>query len=150
MNNTNFFFRRHPIVLSKAILILIIGIASVYIGQKYNYNIKIYLPIAIILIFICFYRISGWWFSIVNVTDQSLNIITQKGLLQRSEISIPYKNINNLSYASKGFLQAIIGYGSIIIQTQVGDVSIDKVSSPQTKYNDILKIYLSKGHNNNL
>ncbi|MGH7196158.1 MAG: PH domain-containing protein [Candidatus Saccharimonadales bacterium] len=136
-----FTFRRHPIAMRKGFYALLIPflVASLpvliwpdnlaYLGLAFGG-----LAVGIILFF---YHWMGWYFSIFIVTDQRLRQITQKGFFNRSVIDLGISKIQNISYNVPGFSAAMLGYGTIVVQTYVGDLYLDRIHKPGKIYNDL-------------
>lgn len=76
----------------------------------------------------------GWYFSVYIVTDQRFRQVTQKGFFGKSVIDLGISKIQNISYNVPGFSAAVFGFGTIVIQTYVGDLVLDKVEHPGKIY----------------
>ncbi len=86
---------------------------------------------------IFFYHWLGWYFSMIIVTNQRMRQITQKGFFNKSIIDLNLSKIQNISYNVPGLSASIFKYGTLVVQTYVGDLYIDKVSNPERNYNDL-------------
>jgi len=71
------------------------------------------------------------------VTDQRLRQITQKGFFGKNVVELRLSKIQNISYNVPGLSGEIFGYGTIVIQTLVGDLVINKVEHPDKIYNKL-------------
>jgi Bacterial PH domain len=65
------------------------------------------------------------------VTNQRLLQITQKGLWKRSMIDIGLDKIQTISYEISGLQESLLGFGTIVIQTYVGELVIHDVHHPK-------------------
>ena len=87
----------------------------------------------------------GWYFSVFIVTDQRLRQITQKGFFNRSVIDLGISKIQNISYNVPGFTASILGFGTMVVQTYVGDLYLDKIEHPSKTYNKLAEVIRQYG-----
>ena len=78
-----------------------------------------------------------WHFSYYLVTNQRLRQVRQKGFFKRTVVDLDWDNIQSLSFGVNGVFGAMFNYGTILIQTGVGDLTLSMVSHPETVYNKI-------------
>ena len=78
-----------------------------------------------------------WYFSFYIVTNERLRQTRQKGLFKKSVVDLELSNIQNMSYGINGVFATMFDYGSILIQTEAGDLVISMVSHPETVYNEL-------------
>jgi hypothetical protein len=71
------------------------------------------------------------------VTDQRIRQVTQKGLFGKDVIELRLSKIQNISYNIPGFSGEVFKFGTIVIQTFVGDLVINKVEHPDVIYNKL-------------
>ena len=88
-------------------------------------------------LFLFFYTWIGWYYSIFIITDQRLQQTSQTGIFGKSVIDLSLSKIQNISYNIPGFSGEILGYGTIVLQTYVGDLIVDKVHKPEKIYNKL-------------
>ena len=69
------------------------------------------------------------------LTNQRLRQITQRGFFGSDVVELKLSKIHNISYNVPGFSGEIFGFGTIVIQTYVGDLVINNVSHPDKTYN---------------
>jgi hypothetical protein len=81
-----------------------------------------------------FYHWMGWYFTIYIVTNERLRQITQEGMFGKSVIDLGLSKIQNISYNVPGASGAMFGFGTIVIQTYVGDLVINQVHHPSKTY----------------
>ncbi|MDQ5885882.1 MAG: hypothetical protein QG628_279 [Patescibacteria group bacterium] len=149
-----FVFRKHPIVMRKG---LIIGLAAWLIGPLYTliltytspdnlpsmqfFGLSLLLSILLGML-ILFPSWIGWYYSVFIVTDQRLIQITQRGLFHRSVVDIGLSKIQSTNYEIKGLQATLLSFGTIVIQTYMGDLVIHEVHKPVEvirKINEILR-----------
>lgn len=83
------------------------------------------------------YHFIMWYFTVYIVTDQRIRQITQKGFFGKDVIELRLSKIQNISYNVPGFSGEIFGFGTVVIQTFVGDLIINKVEHPDRIYNKL-------------
>lgn len=96
---------------------------------------------------VLFYQWIGWYFSVFIVTDQRIRQSSQNGLFGRSVIDLNLDNIQNISYNIPGFTGEIFGFGTIVLQTMVGDLVIHKVARCEKVYNALADAIREAGGN---
>lgn len=136
-----FIFRRHIIAMRKGFYLFLVPFAissvPVLIWQD---TIEIYwLPVIGFCLGLSFflYHLMTWYYSIYIVTNQRLRQVTQKGFFGKDVIELGLTKIQSISYNVPGFGGEVLGYGTIIIQTYVGDLVINKVEHPEKIYNKL-------------
>ena len=144
-----FVFRKHPIVMRKGLVLgllaLLGGTVPSLIKPEYSYLFG-GLAIGFVLGLIVFIpSYISWYFSVYIVTDQRLLQITQKGLWTRSVVDIGLSQIQMVNYEVAGLNQTLLGFGTIMMQTFVGDLVIHEVHHPEKIQQKILKILRDKG-----
>jgi uncharacterized membrane protein YdbT with pleckstrin-like domain len=136
-----FIFRRHMISMRKGFYLLLIPFAISAIPPLIWQNtIELFLlPIAGLLVgFLLFaYHFIMWYFTIYIVTDQRIRQVTQHGFFGKDVVELNLSKIQNISYNIPGFTGEMFGFGTIIIQTVVGDLIIKKVDHPEEIYNKL-------------
>ncbi|MFZ1812425.1 MAG: PH domain-containing protein [Candidatus Saccharimonadales bacterium] len=76
------------------------------------------------------YQWMGWYFSVFIVTNLRLRQLTQNTIFGKKVIDLGLTKIQNISYTIDGFTADILGYGTIVVQTYVGDLVLDKIHHP--------------------
>lgn len=76
-----------------------------------------------------------WYFTVYIVTNERIRQVSQKSFFSKSVIDLDLDRVENISYNVPGFFGSLFGYGTIIIQTLVGDLTISYVSKPEKIYN---------------
>src|SRR5262249_38714526 len=89
----------------------------------------------------------GWYFSVFIVTDQRLIQITQKGLFNRSVIDMRLNQIQMVNYQIAGLQETVLGFGTIMMQTYVGDLVIHEIHHPAKIQKKLLEILREEGVN---
>jgi uncharacterized membrane protein YdbT with pleckstrin-like domain len=136
-----FVFRRHIISMRKGFYLLMIPVVVTSIPPLiWQSNLELFLlPVAGLLIglILFFYHFILWYFTVYIVTDQRIRQVTQKGLFGKDVIELRLSKIQNISYNIPGFTGEIFKFGTIVIQTFVGDLVIHQVEHPNEIYNKL-------------
>lgn len=136
-----FIFRRHISTIRKGILFLIImatlGFIPILIWRETPWMVFVWMGSVLLGLLGWGYTYILWYFSLYVVTTERLRQITQKGLFSKSVVDLQLDKIESISYSIPGLLASISGYGTILIQTLVGDLVISNVSKPEKVYNKL-------------
>ena len=134
-------FRRHIIAMRKGFYGLLIPLALSSIPPLiWQANLELFLlPIAglVLGILIFSYHFIIWYYTIFVLTNQRLRQITQRGFFGRDVVELKLSKIHNISYNIPGFSGEVFGFGTIVIQTYVGDLVINNVEHPDKIYNTL-------------
>ena len=136
-----FVFRRHLIAMRKGFYLLLIPLAITAIPPLiWQSNLELFLlpvgGLALGLILFLYHYIM-WYFTIYLVTNQRIRQVTQRGIFGKDVVELRLSKIQNISYNIPGFSGEILGYGTIVIQTFVGDLVIRNVEHPEKTYNKL-------------
>src|SRR5205814_1147740 len=71
-----------------------------------------------------------WHFSVFVITNQRLIQISQKGFFNRSVVDMGLRQIQMVNYEIAGLEQTLLGFGTIMMQTMVGDLVIHEIHHP--------------------
>ncbi len=127
-------FRQHPVVMRKRL------IASLVILVIFSLPLSIW-PLAkwpwwsllagfIVGAVVFLHRFIGWFFSIYIITDERLIQIVQRGFFNRKVVDIPHNKIQSVNYEVKGLQANLFSFGTIIVQTYVGDLELHYIHKP--------------------
>jgi hypothetical protein len=87
----------------------------------------------------------SWHFSVFIVTDQRFIQITQKGLFRRAVADLGLSQIQSVNYEIMGLQETLLGFGTIKMQTYVGDLVIREVHHPEKIHKKLLSILRDSG-----
>jgi len=136
-----FVFRRHLIAMRKGFWLLLIPFALSSIPPLiWQTNLELFLlPIGGLALglMLFFYHYVMWYFTIYLVTNQRIRQVTQKGIFGKDVVELRLSKIQNISYNIPGFSGEVLGFGTIVIQTFVGDLVIRNVEHPEKTYNKL-------------
>jgi uncharacterized membrane protein YdbT with pleckstrin-like domain len=136
-----FVFRRHIIAMRKGFWLLLIPLVITAIPPLiWQSNLELFLlPVGGLAlgIILFLYHYIMWYFTIYLVTNQRIRQVTQKGIFGKDVVELRLSKIQNISYNIPGFTGEILGFGTIVIQTFVGDLVIRNVEHPEKIYNKL-------------
>lgn len=150
-------FHKHPIVMRRG---LVIGLVAWLIGPIYTliltytrptnppnmtfFGLSLLFSIVVGLLLFAPSWI-GWHFSVFIMTDQRFIQITQKGLFHRAVADLGLNQIQSVNYEVAGLQETLLGFGTIKMQTYVGDLTIHEVSHPARIQKRLLEILRKEG-----
>jgi hypothetical protein len=146
-----FVFRRHPIVMRKGIILFsigpLVGVLPAAIWPQLGFGaffgglaggfllgLLLFMPGWI-----------SWYYSVFIVSDQRFIQITQKGLFRRSVVDIGLNQIQMVNYEIGGLQETLLGYGTIMMQTFMGELLIRDLHHPAKIQKKLLNILREKG-----
>lgn len=143
-----FIFRRHIFTAKKGLFFMIFmiaaGIVPMVIWQGNSSLFWAFLCCVGLGILGFLYSYMLWYFSIYIVTDQRIRQISQKGVFKKTVVDLGLDKIQSISYGVPGIIAGIFGYGTILIQTGVGDLVISQVSKPSRIYDRLQNVLKGK------
>ncbi len=136
-----FVFRRHVVAMRKGFYLLVIPLVITVIPPLiWSSNLELFLLPLFGFLFglvLFFYHFMLWYFTMYIVTDQRIRQITQRGFFGKDVIELKLSKVQNISYNIPGFTGEVFGFGTIVIQTFVGDLVINNVDHPDEIYNKL-------------
>jgi uncharacterized membrane protein YdbT with pleckstrin-like domain len=150
-------FRRHPIVMRKG---LIISLVSWLVGPLVILVLTYLNPtnppsmVAFFLALVASVVLGSllllpswisWHFSVFIVTTQRFIQITQKGLFHSSFVDINLAQIQQVNYEIAGLQETLLGFGTIKMQTYLGDFVIKDVHHPAKTQRKIVQVLRDEG-----
>jgi D-alanine-D-alanine ligase-like ATP-grasp enzyme len=136
-----FVFRRHMIAMRKGFYLLLVPfIISSIPPLIWQNNLELFLLPIVGLLFgllLFSYHFIMWYFTVYIVTTQRLRQITQHGFFGKDVVELQLSKIQNISYTIPGLSGELFHFGTIVIQTYVGDLVINNVEHPDKTYNKL-------------
>jgi hypothetical protein len=127
-------FKKHPIVMRKGIVLasvgLLLGMIPALIKPEYSWffaGLGLGFLLAAILLFPWWVR---WYFSVYIMTDQRF-IQQSRSMLQVNFVDIGLEQIQMINYQISGLEETLLHFGTITVQTYVGDLVIRDVHHPE-------------------
>ncbi len=144
-----FVFRKHPVVMRKglifAMLAILIGTLPSLIKPELSYFFG-GLALGFLLSILIFmpYWIS-WYYSVYIVTDQRLIQISRKGFFNKTVVDMSLDQIQSMNYQIKGLQETLLKFGTIVVQTYMGDLVIHDVHHPEHVQKTLAQILREQG-----
>lgn len=136
-----FVFRRHIIAMRKGFYLLLGPFALSAIPPLiWQNNLELFILPLVGLgvgLLLFSYHFMMWYFTVYIVTNQRIRQITQKGFFGKNVVELKLSKIQNISYNIPGFSGEIFKYGTIVVQTYVGDLVIHNAEHPDKIYNKL-------------
>lgn len=144
-----FVFRKHPIVMRRGLILALLAVllGSLVVFWKPDYGafamgIGGGLLVGALLMFPSWVT---WYFSVFIVTDRRLIQVTQKGFFHKSVIDMGLNQIQMVNYQVAGLQETLLGFGTIMMQTFVGDLVIHEIPHPAKIQKKLLEILREQG-----
>lgn len=141
-----FVFRRHIATAKKGffflIIMLVVGAVPMFIWRDNINMFFFFVGMTILGVLGFLYAYLLWYFSLYIVTDQRIRQISQKGIFKKTVVDLGLDKIQSISFGVPGLIAGVLGYGTILIQTGVGDLVISQVGKPakiHDKLQNVLK-----------
>jgi hypothetical protein len=146
-----FVFHKHPVVMRKGLVLAMLGpLAGIIpvaikptlgfgwffggLAGGFGLGILMFLPAWI-----------AWHYSVFIVTDQRFIQITQKGLFHRAVVDIGLNQIQMVNYEISGLQETLLGFGTIMVQTYMGDLVVHDVHHPAKIQKRMIHILRDQG-----
>jgi hypothetical protein len=150
-------FRKHPLVMRRGIVWASLGLL---VGPLYtlvltylhssspptmNFFYLSFLGSIVLAAILFFPSWMSWYYSVFIVTDQRFIQITQKGFFHRSVVDMSLNQIQMVNYEVSGLQETLLGFGTIMMQTFVGDLVIHYIHHPAHIQKRLLEILRAEG-----
>jgi uncharacterized membrane protein YesL len=149
-------FRKHPIVMRKGLIFasfaMLVGplytLILTYVDKSnpptiafFGFSLIASLILAMIVIFPWWVR---WYFSVYIMTNKRF-IQQTRSLLQVNVVDIGLDQIQMINYQIAGLEETLLRFGTIVVQTYVGDLVIKQVHHPEKVQNKMVHILRDLG-----
>jgi uncharacterized membrane protein YdbT with pleckstrin-like domain len=143
-------FRRHPVVMRRGLiyflLAVLLGMIPSLIEPEYSYLFWGLAGGLLLGSIFMFFSWVGWYFTLNIVTDQRFIQISQDGLFKRSVVDIGLDKIQNINYQISGLQETVLGFGTIVVQTFVGDLVLKYIHHPARVQESLIKTIKENGY----
>jgi len=142
-------FRKHPVVMRKGLILSMLVLLLGSVPSLFNPTYQTYfIGMGVALVASALVMLPSWiswYFSVFIVTNQRLIQITQKGLFNRSVIDMRLSQIQMVNYQIAGLQETLLCFGTIMMQTYVGDLVIHEIHHPAKIQKKLLEILREEG-----
>jgi uncharacterized membrane protein YdbT with pleckstrin-like domain len=146
-----FVFRKHPIIMRKGLVLAmfapLLGVipAAVWPQLGFGWFFGGLIGGCVLGVLIMLPSWIHWYYSVFIVTDQRLIQIVQKGLFHRSFVDLNLRQIQSLNYEVAGLQATLLGYGTILVQTYMGDLVVHDIHHPAKIYKQLVNVLRENG-----
>lgn len=134
-------FRKHLMTAWRGLVFFVlmcaIGIVPMVIWKDDQHMFYVWLACFVIGILGALRVYMLWYFTYYLVTNQRIRQVRQKGFFKKTVVDLGLDKVQSLSYEVPGILGGMFGYGTILLQTQVGNMRISMVRQPEKIYNKL-------------
>lgn len=142
-------FRKHPVVMRRGLiyfmLAILLGTVPSFIKPEMSYFFGGLAGGFILGVLVMFPSWVYWYFSVYIVTDHRFIQITQKGFFNKKVIDLALNQIQMVNYEVSGVQETLLGFGTITVQTIVGNLVIHDVHKPAHVQHELLKLLRDRG-----
>lgn len=136
-----FVFRRNLVVTWRGFLwfliLLALGIGAMVIWPNNGAITVVFLVLMLLGVVVYGYTYILWYFTVYIVTNMRIRVVLQKGLFKQKVTDLGLEKIESVTMDTAGIMAHLLGYGTILVQTVVGDLTISSVSRPKSVYNKL-------------
>lgn len=157
-------FRKHPVVMRKGLVLasagLLVGpLLTTLLTTEFGMNLfnmddipsmnfffgalLASLALSAVLFFPSW---MSWYFSTYLLTTSRFVQIKYRGLFNKNVVDIGLDNISMINYEVKGIQETLLGFGTIVIQTYVGELVIHEVHHPAKLQSELLGTLKKMGY----
>lgn len=144
-----FVFRKHPVVMRKGLILfmvaILLGTIPSFIKPEMSYFFGGLAAGFVMGLILAFPAWIYWYFSVYIVTDQRFIQVTQKGFFNKKVIDLALNQIQMVNYEVSGVQETLLGFGTITVQTFVGNLVIHNVHKPAHVQHELLSILRERG-----
>lgn len=134
-----YIFRRHVFTAWRGMFWLItcalIGLIPIALWPDDQRMFYVWLGFLAVGVLGMLYAYMLWYFSYYLVTNQRVRQVRQKGIFRKTVVDLGLDKVQSISYEVPGISGGVFGYGTLLLQTQVGDMKISRVKKPEKIYN---------------
>ncbi|MBX4197106.1 hypothetical protein KW801_00940 [Candidatus Saccharibacteria bacterium] len=135
-------FRKHPIVMRKGLILAAFGmlvgplytLILTYVDKSSPPTIGFFFGSLVLSFILSLILIFPWWvrwyFSVYIMTNKRF-IQQNRSLLQVNVVDIGLDQIQMINYQIAGLEETVLRFGTIVVQTYVGDLVIKQVHHPE-------------------
>ncbi len=142
-------FRKHPVVMRKGLIMfmlaVLLGTVPSFIKPEMSYFIGGLVGGFLLGIILMLPAWVYWYFSVYILTDQRFIQVTQKGFFNKKVIDLAINQIQMVNYEVVGVQETLLGFGTITVQTIVGNLVIHDVHKPAHVQHEVLGILRERG-----
>jgi membrane protein YdbS with pleckstrin-like domain len=113
----------HLVVIA-SVLILLPVFFMYYFFSIGNIGVALWISLIVLGVFFSYREWYLWNHNVFILTNKKVVDIDQKGLFNKVVSEIPYTKVVDVSYSTKGVINALFGFGEIHLKTSIPDLSL--------------------------
>ena len=133
-------FRRHVLTARRGFLwcffMIALGFVPMLLWPNEPTMFWVFLGFVALGVLGLIYAYILWYFSIYIVTNERIRQISQRGIFNKTVVDLGIDKIENIACNIPGLMGSLFGYGTLLIQTGVGDLTISSVAHPDKIYTE--------------
>lgn len=141
-------FRKHPVVMRRgliyAMLGLMVGVLPALFVPTFAWFFGGLAAGFVLAILLMLPSWISWYFSVYIMTNQRF-IQQSRSLFQVSMVDISLEQIQMINYQVSGVQETLLGFGTIVVQTYVGELLIHNVHHPAKLQKEMTQILRDLG-----
>ncbi len=144
-----FVFRKHPIVMRKGLiwasLVILLGMVPALIKPELSWFFGGLAAGLILSVIVFLPSWIAWYYSMFIVTNQRLIQIIRRGLFHKTVVDMNLNQIQSMNYQVSGLQETVLKFGTIMVQTYMGDLVIHEIYHPERVQKTIAEILREQG-----
>lgn len=136
-----FVFRRHILTAKKGIWFMIlmtgIGVVPMILWPGDVRMFWVFMVCFGLGVIGALYVMMLWYFSLYIVTNERIRQVSQRGIFRKTVVDLGLDKVQSISMDVPGLRAGIHNYGTILIQTDIGDMTISMVNNPKEVHNKL-------------
>lgn len=140
----DFVFRQHPVVIRKQMIagmgIFALSMVPLLVWPTETWLWWLVLGGFLLGLAIFGYRFISWFFSVYIITTERFIQVKQKGFFDRKVQDISHNRIQSVNYEIKGVQETLLRFGTVTVQTFVGDIVLPCIHKPEEVQQHLNKI----------
>lgn len=81
-----------------------------------------------------------WYYSFYLVTDQRIRWQSQRDIFRKDVVDVELSRVNNVRYQIIGIAGSLLGFGTITVQTEAGDLVMSDVANCEEVYEKLTEV----------
>lgn len=141
-------FRKHPVVMRRGLiysmLAILLGTLPSFIKPEMSWFFGGLAAGFVLALIVFFPSWLSWYYSLFIVSNERFIQLNRRGMFNQSVSDLGLSHVQTLNYQVAGFQETLLGFGTIVIQTYLGDLVIHDVHHPAKtvdKMSEILRKY---------
>jgi len=127
-------FRKHPVVMRRGLiysmLAILLGTLPSFFKPEFSWFFGGLAAGFVLAVIVFFPSWLSWYYSLFIVSNERFIQLNRRGMFNQSVSDLGLSHVQTLNYQVAGFQETLLGFGTIVIQTYLGDLVIHDVHHP--------------------